>query len=135
MNLAQDLRFAFRLIRKNLWFSAAIVLTLALGIGVNTTVFSLVNAALRKPLPFPGGERLVIVRAMNASRGNNSLDLSYADFRDFRNAAGSFEQLEAFSGLAVNISERANPPDRYRGGRVTSGMFKMLHAQPVMGRG
>ena len=57
MNLAQDLRFAVRLIRKNLWFSAAIVLTLALGIGVNTTVFSLVNAALRKPLPFPGGER------------------------------------------------------------------------------
>jgi putative ABC transport system permease protein len=135
MNLAQDLRFAFRLIRKNLWFSAAIVVTLALGIGVNTTVFSLVNAALRKPLPFPGGERLVIVRATNASRGNDSLNLSYADFRDFRNAAGSFERLEAFSGLAVNISERANPPDRYRGGRVTSGMFEVLHTKPVIGRG
>lgn len=135
MYLAQDLCFAFRLIRKNLWFSAAIVLTLALGIGVNTAVFSLVNAALRKPLPFPGGERLVIVRATNPSRGNDSLNLSYADFRDFRSAAGSFERLEAFSGLAVNISEQANPPDRYRGGRITSGMFDMLHVKPVIGRG
>jgi ABC-type antimicrobial peptide transport system permease subunit len=135
MNLAQDLRFAFRLIRKNFWFSAAIVLTLALGIGVNTTVFSLVNAALRKPLPFPGGERLAIVRATNPSRGNDSLNLSCADFRDFRSAAGSFERLEAFSGLAVNISERANPPDRYSGGRVTSGMFEMLRTKPVIGRG
>jgi predicted permease len=135
MNLAQDLRFALRLIRKNLWFSAAIVLTLALGIGVNTTVFSLVNAVLRKPLPFPGGERLVIVRATNPTRGNDLLNVSYADFQDFRKAAGSFERLEAFSGLAVDISEQANPPDRYRGGRITSGMFEMLHVKPVMGRG
>ena len=73
MNWTQDLHFAFRMIRKNPWFSAAIVVTLALGMGVNTTVFSLVNAVLYKPLPFPGGERLVMVAADNVSRGRDSV--------------------------------------------------------------
>ena len=79
MNWTQDLRFAFRMIRKNPWFSAAIVVTLALGMGVNTTVFSLVNGVLYKPLPFPGGERLVMVGADNASRSRPEGALGPAD--------------------------------------------------------
>ena len=58
MKLPQNVRLALRRIGKTRWFSAAIIATLALGIGINTTVFSLVNAVLLKPLPFPGGERL-----------------------------------------------------------------------------
>lgn len=81
MNWIQDLQFAFRLIRKNPWFSAAIVVTLALGMGVNTTIFSLVNGVLYKPLPFPGGDRLVMVAADNLPRGRTFVDVSYADFR------------------------------------------------------
>lgn len=82
MNWIQDLQFAFRLIRKNPWFSAAIVVTLALGMGVNTTIFSLVNGVLYKPLPFPGGDRLVMVAADNPPpRGRTFVDVSYADFR------------------------------------------------------
>ena len=84
MNWTQDLRFAFRMIRKNPWFSAAIVMTLAVGMGVNTTVFSLVNGVLYKPLPFPGGERLVMVSADNVSSGRNFVNMSYPDYRDFR---------------------------------------------------
>ncbi len=59
--MTHDLRFALRVIRTHAWFSGAIILILAMGIGINTAVFSLVNAVLIKPLPFPGGERLVMV--------------------------------------------------------------------------
>src|SRR5881296_1739825 len=135
MNWTQDLRFAFRMIRKNPWFSSAIVVTLALGMGVNTTVFSLVNGVLYKPLPFPGGERLVMVGADNVSRGRDFVNMSYADFRDYRQEAKSFERLEAFAGEAMTLSERGNPPRLYRGMRLSAGMFEMLHTAPILGRG
>lgn len=130
----QDVRFAWRMIAKNPWFSAAIVVTLALSIGVNTTVFSLVNGVLRKPLPFPGGERLVLVRATDVNRGFDDLNLSLPDFRDFREQANAFERLEGFAGQSFNISEQSNPPDRFRGGRVSAGLFEMLQVKPVIGR-
>jgi putative ABC transport system permease protein len=135
MNWTQDLRFAFRMIRKNPWFSAAIVMTLAVGMGVNTTVFSLVNGVLYKPLPFPGGDRLVMVSADNVSRGRDFVNMSYADFRDFREAANAFEHLEAFTGEPMSLGERGNPPQRYRGMRLSAGMFEMLRVTPVLGRG
>ncbi len=132
--MTQDLRYAFRMIRQHPWFSAAIIATLALGIGVNTTVFTLVNAVLFKPLPFPGGDRLVMATATNPAQGRQQVSLSYPDLRDFRQSSQSFEFLEAISNLPVNLSEKGNPPERYRGARVTSGMFAMLHVQPVLGR-
>jgi predicted permease len=135
MSLVQDFRFAARIILKKPWFSAAIVATLAFGMGVNTTVFSLVNAVLYKPLPFPGGDRLVMAWASNRSNGENTMPVSYADYRDFRNESHSFERLELFDGLAVNLGERGNPPQRFRGGRISAGMFDMLDARPVIGRG
>src|SRR5687768_8453004 len=135
MNLIQDLRFAFRMIRKNPWFSAAIVITLALGMSVNTTVFSLVNGVLYKPLPFPGGNRLVMVSADNVSRGRDSVNMSYSDFRDYRQAARSLEHLEAFAGEPMNLSERGNPSQRYRGMRTSAGMFEMLRVKQILGRG
>ena len=135
MNLIQDLRFAFRMIRKNPWFSVAIVVTLALGMSVNTTVFSLVNGVLYKPLPFPGGDRLVMVSADNVSRGRDSVNMSYSDFRDYRQAARSLEQLEALTGEPMNLSERGNPSQRYRGMRTSAGMFEMLRVKQILGRG
>src|ERR1700741_5094788 len=120
MHWLQDLRFALRIIRKNPWFSAAIVVTLAFGMGVNTTVFSLVNAVLFKPLPFQGGDRLVMVNATNTSNARDNIGMSYAEFRDYRKAATSFERLEAFTGEAMNLGERGNAPDRYRGMRTTA---------------
>ena len=135
MHWQQDLRFAFRMIRKKPWFSAAIVVTLACGMGANTTVFSLVNAVLFKPLPFPGGDRLVMVSASNPSAGRDMVNVSYPDFRDFRQTSNSFERLEAFAGMSVTLGERGNAPDRYRGARISTGMFDMLRTKPVIGRG
>src|SRR5436190_13209008 len=135
MNWSQDFRFAFRMIWKKPWFSAAIVLTLALGMGINTTVFSLVNAVLFKPLPFDGGERLVMVWASNPSANQYKLPVSYADFSDFRQGVASFEHLEAFLTQSITIGENGNPPESYNGAAVSAGMFPMLHTQPILGRG
>jgi predicted permease len=132
--MIQDLRYAVRMIQQHPWFSAAIIGTLALGIGVNTTVFTLVNAVLFKPLPFEGGERIVMVPATQAGQGRDTASISYADYRDFRAGAGSFERLEGFSGMAVNLSEHGNPPERYRGARVTAGLFELLRLRPAVGR-
>ncbi len=122
------------MIRQQPWFSAAIVGTLALGIGVNTTVFTLVNGVMFKPLPFAGGERLVMVEAKKAGEERGPRSVSYADWRDYKAAATSFERLEAFQGMNLTVSEQGNPPERFRGGRVTSGLFAMLRMQPVLGR-
>jgi len=94
-----------------------------------------VNAVMYKPLPFPGGGRLVMASAANQSAGRDRVNVSYADFRSFREASTSFERLEAFSGLPVILGERGNPPDRFRGMRVTAGMFDMIGTHPVTGRG
>src|SRR5215510_1326002 len=97
----QNLQFAFRMVRNRPWFSAAIVITLAFGMGINTTVFSLVYAVLFKPLPFPGGERLVIASAVHVSAPQDKAPVSYADYRNFREAATSFEHLEVIAGVGV----------------------------------
>ncbi len=118
------------------WFSLAIVITLALGIGVNTTVFTLVNAVLYKPLPFPGGERLVTMHTILPERPNNRQGTSYPDFLLYKMAAESdFETLQAYSGERMTISDQGKPPDQYRGARVTTGIFDMIQTRPVIGRG
>ncbi len=116
------------------WFTAAVVGTLALGIGLNTTVFTLVNGVLFNPLPFPGGDRLVMAQASQPAQGRENVNVSYADWKDFQKATDTFERLEAFSGMAVTVSEQGNPPERYRGGRISSGLFAMLETPPVAGR-
>ncbi len=129
-----DLRYALRMIRQYPWFSAAIIGTLALGIGVNTTVFTLVNAVLFKPLPLPGGERIVMVPATLPAEGRPQVSVSYPDLRDFRQAGTAFEKLEAYTQRPVTVSENGNPPERFRGAQVTSGLFELLRIPPVKGR-
>jgi predicted permease len=130
-----DLRFALRMILSHRWFSAAIVTTLALGIGLNTMVFTLVNAALFKPVPVPGGERLVTIRNRNLSEGNRGMGVSYPDLREYRAQASSLEALEAATDERAILSERGNPPQNYNMDRISSGMFEMLHIPPILGRG
>src|SRR6185436_13780530 len=109
----QDLRFALRMLASHRWFSAAVIVTLALGIGINTTVFTLVNAVLFKPLPLPNGARLVTVSGQDLTRPDNRRGLSYPDFLEFKQNNRSFEGLEAISGTRAVISESNNPPERF----------------------
>ncbi|MGH9764779.1 MAG: ABC transporter permease, partial [Blastocatellia bacterium] len=133
--MRQDIRFAFRMISSHRWFSAAIVVTLGLGIGLNTMVFTLVNAALFKPVPLPNGERLVAITSQDLSQNNQQMGVSYPDFRDYQAQASSFQALEAAARESAVLSERGNPPQPYSMGRVSSGMFEMLQMRPILGRG
>ena len=132
--MKHDLRFALRQMASHRWFSAAVIVTLALGIGVNTTVFTLVNAVLFKPVPLPNGARLVTVNGQDLTRPDNFRGISYLDYVELRQNSHCFEALEAMQGMQAIISESGNAPDRFIGQRVTPGLFSMLKTPPVIGR-
>jgi putative ABC transport system permease protein len=133
--MAHDLRFALRMIFSHRWFSAAVVATLALGIGMNTMVFTLVYAVLFKPVPVPGGARLVSIIGRNLAMNDRHLPMSYPEFQDYRSQSSSFESLEGVIDEEAVLSENGNPPDPYHLQRASSGIFSMLHTDAVLGRG
>jgi predicted permease len=133
--MRNDLRFALRMIFSHLWFSLAVVATLALGIGLNTMVFTLINAVLFKPVPVPGGARLVSIISRNQTMKEGFLPMSLPDFQDYRAQASSLESTEGAIDEEGVISENANPPQPYHLQRATSGIFSMLHVNPILGRG
>jgi putative ABC transport system permease protein len=133
--MAHDLRFALRMILAHRWFSAAVVATLALGIGLNTMVFTLVDAVLLKPVAVPGGSRLVAVSIRDLTHGDRGLNLSLPDLRDYRAQASSLEAIEGSTNEEGVLSERGNPPQAYRLERTSSGIFDMMHLHPTLGRG
>jgi putative ABC transport system permease protein len=132
-SLFQDLRFAIRTLTKSPGFTAVAVLTLALGIGATTTIFSCVNALLLRPLPYPNQERLVAVFQTAPKKGWDKNNLSDADFLDYRAQNRSFEEL----GMSFNRSfslttgENATFVD---GEVITTNMFKLLGVAPILGR-
>ncbi|HVU48182.1 MAG TPA: ABC transporter permease [Terracidiphilus sp.] len=133
--MTHDLRFALRMILSRRWFSAAVVATLALGIGLNTMIFTLTNAALFKPVPVPGGSRLVAIRNVSLARDHDSMRVSYPDFLDYRAQSTSFEHVEAATDEEGILSENGVPPQAYRMEHASSGVFEMVHMPPVLGRG
>src|SRR6202453_3607997 len=133
--MGHDLRSALRSILTHPWFSAAVVVTVAMGIGVNTMVFTLVNAVLLKPLAVPHGERIVVLSNSNHAHSDDSMRISYPDFRDYRAHVSSVESMEAASDEQGVLSERGNPPAPYHMEHATAGLFDMLHIRPVLGRG
>jgi predicted permease len=132
--MAHDLRHALRTNLTHRWFSAAIVVTLALGIGLNTMVFTLVNAVLFKPVPVPGGARLVSIINRSLFEGDRNLPISYLDFQDYRAQATFLESFEATEDEAGILSENGNPPQQYRLVRATSGIFSMVQTKALLGR-
>ncbi|HEY3628752.1 MAG TPA: ABC transporter permease [Terracidiphilus sp.] len=133
--MRNDLRFALRMIFSHRWFSLAVVATLALGIGLNTMVFTLINAVLFKPVPVPGGARLVSIISRNLKMNQGFLPMSYPDFQEYRAQASSLEAIEGAIDEEGVISENGNPPQSYHLQRATAGIFSMLHTSPVLGRG
>ena len=132
--MLQDLRFALRMIRFRPWFSAAIVAVLALGIGANATVFTLVNAVLFKALPFNGGDRIVAIFHNNLSKAQNRLPISYPDYLEYRRQAASFESLEASWTITRPMADQANPPEPYNIAVITPTLLTTLGVQPTLGR-
>ncbi|MEO6005856.1 MAG: ABC transporter permease [Opitutus sp.] len=133
--MKNDLRFALRMIATHHWFSAAVVVTLALGIGINTTVFTLVNAVLFKPVPVPRGELIVTVSGQNVTKPEERSGISYPDFLEYQAQNHTFLGLEAASRSQAVLSETTNPPERYNMMRTTPGLFELLRIPPILGRG
>jgi putative ABC transport system permease protein len=132
--MLNDLRFACRMIGTHRWFSAAVVLTLALGIGINTTVFTFVHAVLFKPVPIPGGERIVTVRHQIPAQADRGRDIAYPDYVEYRAQNRTFEGLEAGQYTEVIVSERDTPPERVRAMRITPSLFTLIKTPPILGR-
>ena len=133
MGLWEDVRFAARLLLKDKWFSLVAAVALALGIGVNATVFTFVNAVLIRGVPMPDADRVMSIDSTDRVR-NRNLGVSYLDFRDFRDSARTFDMLSMFSGALANLSDEGQPPERYGGAQVDALAFRIMGQQPVLGR-
>ncbi|MGI9179681.1 MAG: ABC transporter permease [Longimicrobiaceae bacterium] len=129
--LLQDLRFAARSLAKNPGFTAVAVLTLALGIGANTAIFSVVNSVLLRPLPYADADRVVMV--WNSLSNSEKVWLSEPELMDYRAGVRSFEQLAAYRPADVNLTGNAEP-ERLAAARVTANLFDALGSRPLIGR-
>jgi putative ABC transport system permease protein len=132
--LWQDLRYGARMFRNNPAFTAVAVIALALGIGANTAVFSVVNALLVRPLPFKDPDRLVYVWETNPSTGLERGIVSPADFADWRRQNEVFEDISAWRTWFYRLSGRG-APEQVWGVRTSAKFFQLLGVEPVIGRG
>ena len=132
-HLAQDVRYGARVLRKTPAFTLVAVLTLGLGIGANTAIFSVVNAVLLRPLPFPASDRLVLVWATSERNGDREDVASYPDFADWRRSATSFEDMAAFTTRPVGIAGEAQT-ELVPGLQVSPSFFGVLGVRVAMGR-
>jgi putative ABC transport system permease protein len=131
--LLNDLRYALRNVLKQPGFAAVVVVTLALGIGASTAIFSVVNAVLLRPLPFPHSERLQVVwgnyRTLNIER----LRAKAAEYEDYAKQTEVFDSVAAYTNHSFNVTSGAEP-ERVRGAYVSANLFPMLETQASVGR-
>jgi len=131
--LLQDLKYSFRMLRKNPGFTAIAVLTLALGIGANTSIFSFVNAWIINPLPYPHADRLTVLRMLDMKEGSLEWGTSAANFYDWQRESKTFEELAGWSPTSFNLSGDGSPA-RVQGTLVSWNFFDTLSAKVLLGR-
>src|SRR5213083_613033 len=131
--LIKDIRYGIRSLIKRPSFTSIAVITLALGIGANTAIFSVVNAALLRPLPFKDPDRLMAVMQNDPARGYYDIGCTPPDFRELRERNRVFEQMAAFYTNDFNLSE-GNEPEQVTGAVVSSNLFPLLRVEPALGR-
>ena len=129
--LLQDIRYGLRILWKNPGFTVICVLTLALGIGANTAIFSVVNALLLRPLPVPQAERLMMV--WDTQPGALRAPAAYPEYLDWKERARVFQELGAFFETAPSLTGKGEP-EQLQAIRVTSGLLPMLGVAPSPGR-
>ncbi|MEN3332888.1 MAG: hypothetical protein V7641_2253, partial [Blastocatellia bacterium] len=131
--LVQDARYAIRMLLKSPGFTLVAALALALGIGANTAIFSVVNAVMIRPLPYRDASRLVMVWEDNRIRGKHQNVVSPANFLDWKEQSDVFEDMAALYDTHLNLTDVADP-EEIAAQRVTLNMFDLLGAQPMLGR-
>ncbi len=134
-SVLHDLRFASRQLLKHRGFSLIAVLTLALGIGANTAVFSVVNSVLLRPLPWPESDRVLSLWEGSKSKGHTKTPMAPLQFMDLRRDAKSFEALAGWNTTAINLVSEGTPPVRHQGAAVTEDFFRVMRVAPLLGTG
>jgi putative ABC transport system permease protein len=132
--LSKDVRYGFRSLLKRPAFTIIAVITLALGIGANTAIFSTINALLLKPLPFPDPDRIVALWDRVPSRGVERNEVAVANYLDWRAQSKSFEHLGIYRWWSTNLTG-GESPERVQGFQVTPNFLDIVGVKPILGRG
>ncbi|MGI8496241.1 MAG: ADOP family duplicated permease [Gemmatimonadaceae bacterium] len=129
-SVRQDVRFSIRQLLRNRGLTSVALITLALGTGANTAIFSLVNAVLLRPLPYANADRMVLIFE---KRGEQNGNVSIGNFADLRAQSRAFEAMAAYQGRSFNLSG-AGDPERLSGAKVTASYFRAAFMPPALGR-
>jgi predicted permease len=130
--LAQDTRFALRMMRKNRGYTIAAIAILGLGIGANTSIFSVVNSVLLRPLPYANGNRLVILR-QSRTRNDMPIRFSVAELTDYRQRSHTLDSIVEYHNMSFTLYGGSEPRS-VRTGVVSAGFFDLLGVKPLLGR-
>ena len=128
-----DIRLALRTLPRMPGFSLAFILTLGLGIGANTAIFSVINGVLLRPLPYPEADRIMHLRQPQVAAGIEDSRSRFAEVADYRRQSKTIDQFVEFGDWTFNVLGRGEP-HRAMGGLVTANFFPMLGARPLLGR-
>ena len=131
--IVRDVRYAVRLLLRHPGFTAIALLTFAVGIGVNTAVFSVFNGVLLRPLPYPDADRITMMWLDNQRQGIKEDIGSYPNYRDWREQSASFEHVAAYNAPNFTMTG-SDEPERIRGAAITASFFSVIGLQPVIGR-
>src|SRR4051812_48825774 len=131
--LLQDIRFALRGLWRSKSFALVAILCLGFGIGVNTTIFSIVDGVLLKPFPYADPERLVAVGVAD-EHSDDDPSLSYLDLADFRESTTAFASFGGVQFRSLTVTDGIGEPARYVGAGITHDMFPTLGVAPALGR-
>jgi putative ABC transport system permease protein len=133
-NLLRDASYSLRVLLKNYAFTIVVVLTLALGIGANTAIFSFANGILLRPLPYAQSDRLVVLDEFSYKQGIESMAVSYPNFLDWREQNKSFEDIGIYFSTQRFALSGAGEPIEIRGSYISHGLFEILRVSPQLGR-
>src|SRR5262245_55923989 len=131
--LLRDIRYALRSLLKDRGVSSVVIACLALGIGVNATLFSVVDGVLLQPLPFASPERLVRLTETFERRNIRRNGVSYPDLRDWKETATSFEMIGAMTARSLALADSGDP-ERVLGAAISWEMFPTIGVSPALGR-
>jgi putative ABC transport system permease protein len=130
--LLQDVRYAFRTLSRSRMFALIAIACLAIGIGVNTTIFSVMNAILLRPFAFTDPDRLVVIQEVN-TRNNGTAGVAWPNLVDYRTQSRAFSDIAAVQGRSMTLAN-VDEPERLEGGAVSWNLFPMLGVSPALGR-
>jgi putative ABC transport system permease protein len=131
--LFQDIRYALRNLSRSKGFAAVAILCLGFGIGLNATIFSVIDGVLLKPYPYPDPDRILVVGEQKP-QNHDQAGLSYLDMRDWKEANSVFTTIAAVSGRSMSIADGGGEPERYLGAGVSWDLFPLLGTHPIRGR-